>query len=209
MTDPASQDKRFTQKLTDLPLTVWLTALAIKRPVTTGMLMLSLFVTGLISSKLLPQESWPALNIPVAFINVPYNGATPEEVERLITRPIEEAVSTLGGITEMRSNSRADRASIQVFMELGVDLDSKIMEVREKVDMVRYLLPDDVQRVFVQKFSTSDLPVISLVLSGDKNLSQAYDFLDRKLQQPLERLEGVGQVEMRGVIQPFIEIQLD
>jgi len=209
MTTPKSYNKRFTQKLTDLPATVWLTSLAIKRPVTTGMLIMSLFVTGLISSKLLPQESWPALNIPIAFINVPYNGATPEEVERLITRPIEEAVATLGGITEMRSTSRADRASIRVFMDLGTDLDSKILEVREKVDMVRYLLPDDVERVFVQKFSTQDLPVISLVLSGDNNLSQAYDFLDQKLQQPLERLEGVGQVEMRGVIQPYIEIQLD
>jgi HAE1 family hydrophobic/amphiphilic exporter-1 len=209
MTTPSTLDKRFTQKLTDLPLTVWLTALAIKRPVTTAMLILSFFVTGLVASKLLPQESWPALNIPVAFINVPYNGATPEEVERLITRPIEEAVSTLSGITEMQSSSRADRASIQVFMELGVDLDSKILEVREKVDMVRYLLPDDVQRVLVQKFSTTDLPVISLVLSGDKNLSQAYDFLDRKIKQPLQRLKGVGQVEMRGIIKPYIEIQLD
>ncbi len=209
MTAPKSKDKSLTQKLTDLPLTVWLTALAIKRPVTTGMLILSLFVTGLIASKLLPQESWPALNVPVVFITVPYSGATPEEVERLITRPIEEAVATLGGITQLRSNSRADRVSIQVIMELGVDLDSKIMEVREKVDMVRYLLPDDVRRVYVQKFSTADIPVLSLVLSGDENLSQAYDFLNRKLKQPLERLEGVGQVEMRGVIQPFIEIQVD
>jgi len=208
MTDD-NKHKGFSQKLRDLPITVWLTALAIKRPVTTGMLILSLFVTGLVASRLLPQESLPTLNIPVAFINVPYNGATPEEVERLITRPIEEAVATLGGITELRSNSRANGASIQVIMNLGEDLDSKIMEVREKVDMVRYLLPDDVQRVFVQKFSTQDLPIVSLVLSGDKNLSQAYDFLNRKMLQAIERIEGVGQVEMRGVIQPFIEIQLD
>lgn len=209
MTTPTSQNKRITQKLTDLPVTVWLTALAIKRPVTTGMLILSLFVTGLIASKLLPQESYPALSFPVVFITVPYSGATPEEVERLITRPLEEAVSTLGGITEIRSTSSADRASIRVIMQLGVDLDSKIMAVREKVDMVRNRLPDDVERVFVQKFSTADIPVLSLVLSGDRNLSEAYDFLEKKLQQPLERLEGVGQVQMRGVIQPLIEIQLD
>jgi HAE1 family hydrophobic/amphiphilic exporter-1 len=209
MTTSAPKKKGMKQSIFDLPATVWLTALAIKRPVTTAMLMLSLFVTGLVASKLLPQESWPSLNIPVAFINVPYNGATPEEVERLITRPLEEAVSTLGGITEMRSTSRADSASIQVMMDLGVDLNSKIMEVREKVDMVRHLLPDDVQRVMVQKFSTEDLPVMSLVLSGDKNLSQAYDFLERKLKNPIERIQGVGKVEMRGVIQPHIEIHLD
>jgi HAE1 family hydrophobic/amphiphilic exporter-1 len=209
MTNLTSKKKTGKQSIFDLPATVWLTALAIRRPVTTAMLMLSLFVTGLVASKLLPQESWPALNIPMAFINVPYNGATPEEVERLITRPIEEAVSTLGGITEIRSTSRADSASIRVMMDLGTDLDSKILEVREKVDMVRHLLPDDVQRVMVQKFSTEDLPVISLVLSGDKNLSSAYDFIDKKLKNPLERLQGVGKVEMRGVVQPNIEIHLD
>jgi HAE1 family hydrophobic/amphiphilic exporter-1 len=209
MTESTAKNNKFKQKFADLPITVWLTALAIKRPVTTAMFMLSLFVTGLIASKLLPQESWPSINIPMAFINVPYNGATPEEVERLITKPIEEAVSTLGGITEMISRSRADSASIQIMMDLGSDLDSKILEVREKVDMVRHLLPDDVERVLVQKFSTEDLPVMSLVLSGDKNLAQAYDFLDKKLKNPLKRLKGVGNVEMRGVIQPHIEIHLD
>jgi HAE1 family hydrophobic/amphiphilic exporter-1 len=209
MTDPKVKDKTVKQKIVDLPATVWLTAIAIKRPVTTAMLMLSLFVTGLIASRLLPQESWPALNIPMAFINVPYNGATPEEVERLITRPIEEAVATLSGITEMKSRSRADSSSIQIMMDLGSDLDSKILEVREKVDMVRHLLPDDVQRVWVQKFSTEDLPIMSLVLSGDKNLSRAFDFLDKKLTSPLKRLKGIGNVEMRGVIQPHIEIHLD
>jgi HAE1 family hydrophobic/amphiphilic exporter-1 len=111
MTNSTSKNKTGKQSIFDLPATVWLTALAIRRPVTTAMLMLSLFVTGLVASKLLPQESWPSLNIPMAFINVPYNGATPEEVERLITRPIEEAVSTLGGITEIRSTSRADSVS--------------------------------------------------------------------------------------------------
>jgi HAE1 family hydrophobic/amphiphilic exporter-1 len=209
MTHPAAKTRKFTQKITNLPMTVWLTALAIKRPVTTIMFMLSLFVTGLIASKLIPQESLPALNIPMAFINVPYNGATPEEVERLITKPIEEAVATLSGITEITSKSRANSTSIQILMNLGSDLDNKILEVREKVDMVRHLLPDDVQRVYVQKFSTEDLPVISLVLSGDQNLAQAYDFLEKTLENPLERLKGVGNVQMRGVIQPYIEIHLD
>ena len=78
MTTPTPKKKGMKQSIFHLPATVWLTALAIKRPVTTAMLMLSLFVTGLVASKLLPQESWPSLNIPVAFINVPYNGATPE-----------------------------------------------------------------------------------------------------------------------------------
>jgi len=197
------------KKLSSFPLHIWLTALAIKRPVTTAMLMISLFITGIVASRLLPQESWPAINIPMAFVYVPYSGATPDEVERLITRPLEEALGTLSDVTEMRSRSRADSANIQVMMKLSTDLDSKILEVREKVDMVRHLLPDDVQRVFVRKFSTEDIPVISLTVSSEKDLSTAYDFLDKQLKRPIERLHGVGQIDFRGVNRPHIEIQLD
>lgn len=195
--------------LSTLTYNVWLTALAIKRPVTTMMIVMSLFVTGLISSRLLPQESWPTVNIPMVFINVPYNGATPEEVERLITRPVEEALATLSGIVEMTSKSRADSARIQIMMELSTDLDSKILEVREKIDLIKHLLPDDVQRVWVQKFSTDDIPVLNIVLSGEQNLATAYDFLNTKLKQPIERLKGVGNVAFRGVVRPHIEIQLN
>ncbi|WP_448547780.1 efflux RND transporter permease subunit [Thalassotalea fusca] len=192
-----------------LPVNVWLSVLSIRRPVTTVMVMLSLFITGIVASRLLPQESWPTLSVPVVFIQVPYSGATPDEVERLITRPLEEALATLSGVTEMHSRSRADSAGIRLNMKLNTDLDSKILEVREKVDMVRHLLPDDVRRVFVQKFSTDDMPVASLTLSSEQDLAYAYDLLNRNLKQPLERLIGVGKVEFRGVVEPQIQIQLD
>ena len=192
-----------------LPINLWLSALALKRPVTTVMIMLSLFMTGLVASRLLPQESWPSVNAPVMFISVPYSGSSPKEVERLITRPIEEAIATVGGISSMKSRSRADSAAIQIMMDLGSDLDSKILEVREKVDMISHLLPDDVQRVKVQKFSTQDIPVMTLTLTGKNDLSHAYDFLNNKLVRKIERLSGVGKIELRGVVKPNIEIKLD
>jgi len=198
-----------TPKKNGLPINLWLSALALKRPVTTVMIMLSLFVTGLVASRLLPQESWPSVNAPVMFIYVPYGGSSPQEVERLITRPIEEAIATVGGISSMKSRSRADSASIQIMMDLSSDLDSKILEVREKVDMISHLLPDDVQRVNVQKFSTQDIPIMTLTVTGDKNLPHAYDFLNKKLVRKIERLAGVGKTELRGVVKPNIEIKLD
>ena len=192
-----------------LPASLWLTALAIKRPVTTVMIMISLFVAGIVASRFLPQESWPAVNVPAAFVNVPYNGATPAEVERLITKPIEEALATLEGITEMTSRSSANASRIQLQMKLSTELDNKILEVREKVDMVRHLLPEDVERVYVRKFSTEDLPIISLVLSSDQDLSLAYDFLDKNLKQPIERIKGVGSSDFLGMVKPAIEMILD
>lgn len=207
MTNNISHDDN--KKLNHYAINLWITVLAIRRPVTTFMIMLSLFVTGLIASRLLPQESLPALTVPVAFISVPYPGATPQEVERLITRPLEEALATMGDITEMRSRSRANFGSVQLVMKLSVDLDSKIMEVREKVDMVRHLLPDDIEQIRVQKFSTEDLPVIDIVISSEQDISKAYDFLEKRLKQPLERLAGVGKTEFRGVNEPSIQILLD
>ncbi|WP_170940451.1 efflux RND transporter permease subunit [Pseudoalteromonas sp. NBT06-2] len=192
-----------------LPINLWLTSLALKRPVTTVMVMLSLFVTGLVASRLLPQESWPSVTVPVVFIYVPYSGSSPKEVERLITRPIEEAIATVGGISSMKSRSRANSSGIQIMMDLGSDLDSKILEIREKVDMISHLLPDDVQKVNVQKFSTDDFPIMTLTISGEKDLSHAYDFLNKKLVRKIERLIGVGKIELRGVVKPNIEIKLD
>ncbi|MDP2562891.1 efflux RND transporter permease subunit [Psychrobium sp. 1_MG-2023] len=188
---------------------LWLTALALKRPVTTVMIMLSLFLTGLVASRLLPQESWPKVNAPFVLVNVPYGGSTPAEVERLITRPVEEALATMGGITKMRSRSRAGSASIELQMALNADLDDKVLEAREKVDMIAHLLPEDVQRVNVQKFSTGDMPILTLVLSGETDLSTAYDFLNRELIRKIERIHGVAKTELRGVNSPQIEIKLD
>jgi len=94
-------------------------------------------------------------------------------------------------------------------MKLNSDLDAKILEAREKIDMVRHLLPDDVQRIYVQKFNTEDIPVINVIMASDRPLSTAYDFLDKQVRQKLERIEGVGKVEFRGVSKGYIEIEID
>lgn len=200
---------RETIKLSKVPAAAWLSALAIKRPVTCIMFMLSLVMTGLVASQLLKKESWPAINAPFVVVQVPYRGATPAEIERLITRPLEEALATMGGISVMMSRSRADSSVVQLMMKLNSDLDAKILEAREKIDMVRHLLPDDVQRVYVQKFNTEDIPVINVIMASDRPLSTAYDFLDKQVRQRLERIQGVGKVEFRGVSKGYIEIEID
>src|SRR5690606_4510901 len=109
----------------------------------------SMIVTGLIATKLLPLEQFPEANAPFIFVSLPYQGSTPEEVERTITRPVEEALSTLSGIKRMNSNSRADGAF--VFMEFSDwSRDSTIVasQARDRIDAIRDELPDDFQRYF-------------------------------------------------------------
>jgi HAE1 family hydrophobic/amphiphilic exporter-1 len=184
------------------------TEIALRRPVTTVMLFVCFAAIGAISAKLLPLEYFPDIEFPAVFVQVPYQGSTPEEVERLITRPIEEAVSTIGGIENLRSSSSQNEAGIQIFFGWGSDVAVKGVEVLDKIDAIRGQLPSDVERIFVLKFSTNDQPILTIRLSSSRDLSDAYDMLDRNLKRRLERIEGVSQVRLYGVEKREIRIQL-
>lgn len=186
-----------------------ITALSLKRPVTTVMLFVCFATIGTISARLLPLEKFPDIEFPGVFVEIPYQGSTPEEVERLITRPIEESISTLGGIRELRSTSSRDGAQIQVFFSWDKDVAVKGIEVRDRIDAVRDQLPADVERIFVAKFSAGDAPILTIRLSSNRDLSDAYDMLDRNIKRRLERIEGVSQVRLYGVEKREIRIQLD
>lgn len=186
-----------------------ITKLAVRRPVTTVMAFVAILLFGMASSRLLPLELFPGIDIPQIMVQVPYKGSTPAEVERDITRVLEESLATMSGIEEMTSESSQDGAFISLDMKWGENVATKSLEAREKVDAVRHLLPKDVERVFIQQFSTSDMPIFNLRISSDRELSGAYDLLEKQLRQPLERVDGVSQVTLYGVEQKQISIRVD
>ncbi len=175
------------------------TEISLARPVTTFVVFVALALVGLIASRLLPLEKFPDIEFPGIFIQVPYPGSTPEEVERQITRPVEEALATLSGVEHMYSRSSSDQA--EIFLEFGWDqkMGAKGIEARAKVDSIRDQLPADVRRVLVFTGSLGDQPVLQLRISSDRDLSDSYDLLDRLLKRRIERLEGVSQVQLHGV----------
>jgi HAE1 family hydrophobic/amphiphilic exporter-1 len=184
------------------------TELALRRPVTTVVVFVALSLIGLLASRLLPLEKFPDIEFPGIFIQIPYDGSTPEEVERLITRPVEEALATLSGVERMFSSSSED--STQIFLQFGWDqqMGAKGIEARAKVDSIRHLLPNDVQRVLVFTGSLGDQPVLQLRISSEKDLSGSYEMLDRLLSRRLERIEGVSRVDLQGVDAREIRILL-
>ncbi|GLS84173.1 efflux RND transporter permease subunit [Paraferrimonas haliotis] len=186
-----------------------ITAIALKRPVTTLMAFVSMLLLGLVSARLLPLEMFPGIEIPRVFINAPYQGSSPAETERQVTKVLEEALATMGGIQEMRSNSNEDGAFINISLKWGESIANKSLEAREKIDEVRHLLPPDLERVFVQQFSTDDMSILTLRLSSQRELSNAYDLLDKQLKRPLERVQGVSKVELYGTNKRQVEIRLD
>ncbi|OUR61269.1 acriflavin resistance protein [Colwellia sp. 39_35_sub15_T18] len=185
-----------------------LTTLALKKPVTTFMLCLTMLLTGVAATQLLPLEKWPGIDIPEMMISAPYQASTPAEVERLVTKPLEEALSTMGGIIRLNSNSTEHGAEIGIEVKWENSLTGKAIEAREKIDAVRHLLPEDLQRIFVYQFSTADLPILTLRISSERELKNSYQLLNNYLKKPLERLSGVSKVELYGIDPRQISIRL-
>lgn len=185
-----------------------LAELSLKRPVTITMFFLSMMVIGLIAAVRLPLEKFPEIEVPFLFVDVPYPGSTPAEVERVLARPIEEALSTIPGVQRMRSTSRAD--GLQIFMQFkwGNSVAVKAVEAREKLDAIRKELPSDLQRYQVLKFSTSDEPLLQLRVASDFDMTNSYELLDRRVKRPLERIAGVARVSIEGVAPPELQIEL-
>ena len=186
-----------------------LASFAIRRPVTIAMVFFSLLIMGLGASQYLPLEKFPGIDFPELYVQVPYQDATPAEIEKMITRPVEEALATMSGIKRLRSFSNENSAQISIQFDWDANIKAKSIEAREKIDAIRHLLPDDVERVMVFKFNLADMPVFQLRLSSDRDISSSYDLLERTLKMPIERVKGVSRVELYGVQKKQISIRLN
>jgi len=185
------------------------TEVALRRPVTTVVVFVALGFIGLLASRLLPLEKFPDIEFPGIFIQIPYAGSTPEEIERLITRPVEETLATLSGVEAMFSTSNEDQSQVFLQFDWDEEMGAKGIEARAKIDGIRDQLPADVQRFFIFTGSLSDQPVLQLRISSEHDLSDSYDMLDRLLKRRIERLDGVSQVQLQGVDQREIRVLLD
>ncbi len=183
---------------------------SLRRPVTTVMLFVSLVVVGLIAAFRLPLEALPDVSAPFLFVQLPYEGSSPEEVERNLLRPAEEALATMTGIKRMRGQADANGAGIFMeFRDWDRDIAITASEARERLDAIRDELPDDFRRYFVFKWSSSDQAILRVRLAGNVDLSASYDLLDRLLKRRLERVPGVARVEINGAPANEVEIAID
>ncbi|MBS0212891.1 MAG: efflux RND transporter permease subunit [Proteobacteria bacterium] len=183
---------------------------SLKRPVTTTMFFVSMVVIGLIAAFRLPLEAMPDVSAPFIDVNVPYAGSTPAEVERTILRPTEEALATMSGIKHMNSSATASGANVFIeFSDWSRDIAITASQARQRMDGIRDQLPSDVQRYFVEKFSTSDQPVLQVRMAGAKDLSNEYALIDREFKRPIERLPGVAKVDISGAVPDEVEIAVD
>jgi HAE1 family hydrophobic/amphiphilic exporter-1 len=185
-----------------------ITEFAFKRPVTVLMVFTSVIILGWIASSRIPLAFMPEFTGPGLWIEIPYPGSTPEEVERLVVKPAEEVLATVSGVKNIRSWSRESGGGIQVEFTWGDNVELKALEAKEKLDGIRSQWPSDLERFFVNQWSTNDWAILNLRISSERDLSMAYDMLNRNLKRRLERIDGVSRVTLYGVEKREIKINL-
>jgi hydrophobic/amphiphilic exporter-1 (mainly G- bacteria), HAE1 family len=185
------------------------TQLALQRPVTTIMIALAVLAVGLIATRLLRLEAMPDISFPGMRIIIPYPGSTPEEMEQLVVRPVEEALATLSGIEEIRATAGSDEAEFSVQFSWDRDPETAAFEVRTKIDSIRPQLPAAADRILMFSFSASDQPVTVIRIASEQDLTDQYDTLEKFLKRPIERLDGVARVELQGVEPRELRVLVD
>ncbi len=186
-----------------------LSKLAAHRPVGTAMLYLCVAVLGIVASQKLAVDLMPEVDMPRVSVTTTYTGVAPEEIESLITRPIEQTLSTIEGIDELTSTSSEGISRVQANFDWGKDLNEAVNDIRESLDRVRDVLPEDADAPSIWKFNLSDMPVAFLGLSGDGDVRRIRYLADDVLSRRLERVPGVASVDVRGGRVREIQILLD
>ncbi len=185
--------------------------LAIRRPVTTLTILVTLVVLGMVALDRLPLGFMPEVEEPVLFVQVPFPNSTPEQTERLVIRPLEEVLGSVKGVTNMWSNCSADGGRIRLDFDWGHEMSLARAEVLERVDRVRRELPDTIGDITVGggwDAAEDDAPILEGRLSSKRNLSESYELLERKIVRPLERIPGVASVGLDGVNPKEVRINL-
>ncbi len=184
-------------------------SLAIKRPVFIVMIVLSIITLGVIGYKRLPVDLLPNVEFPTIQVIVAYPGASAEEIETLITRPIEDAFSTLEGIDKVSSSSKEGVATIAASFNLGVDPKFAEIKVRDKVQMVKTVLPKEIQEPTIYRFSFSDIPIIYTSVSGKRDISFLRDIAEDIIKPELERIPGIANVQIFGGRKKVVKITVN
>ncbi|HEY0022959.1 MAG TPA: efflux RND transporter permease subunit [Longimicrobium sp.] len=189
---------------------MFLSDVSIKRPVFATMMMVTLVVLGVIGYQRLAIDEYPDVSYPVVVAQTSYPGASPEVMEREVSRPIEEALNTVQGIQEITSTSMEGSSLVRVQLQLGVNVMEAQQEVQAKIARMRRQLPDDIDDPVIIRFDPNERAIMSIaVQSGDRPLRELTELADEVISTRLEAIPGVGGVNLIGGTDRQIQVQLN
>nr|WP_028563062.1 efflux RND transporter permease subunit [Paenibacillus pinihumi] len=182
--------------------------ISVRRPIGISMVVLAVIALGLVSLKNLAVDLFPKIDVPVAVVATSYQGAAPEEIEKLITRPLEAVLSSIQGMDKISSQSQANSSLVMLQFKSGTNLDNTLLDIREKVDQVKNMLPKEANSPSVLRFDPQQMPIMSLGLSGGDQ-ADLQRLAENQLIPYLERQNGVASVSAAGGRTREILIELD
>ena len=183
--------------------------IAVKRPVTTVMLTLCLVVTGLVSMGRVPLGLLPEMKLPYAAVITTYGTSGPQEVETLVTRPLESSLASLSNLKNIISYSSLGMSTIIVEFAWGTNMDLATLEMRERTDLIKGRLPEGADAPLVVRFDPSSIPLMQIGLDGRYDLVTLRQIADDVVAPRLERLEGVANVTVEGGLEREIRVAVD
>lgn len=186
-----------------------LSGLAIKRAITFSMIYFFLVGFGLFGLARLKIDLYPDISFPVIAIITTYSGVAPEDMETLVTKPIEEAVASVEKIKHIRSLSKLGASLILAEFDWGMDLDKAERDIRNNIDLVKGSLPDEADEPIIFQFDPQKMPILFMSVSGPMGPAELRELCRRRIKPALERLEGVASVETAGGLKRQIQVEVD
>ncbi|HEX2998757.1 MAG TPA: efflux RND transporter permease subunit, partial [Armatimonadota bacterium] len=188
---------------------MWFTRLAILRPILIGMLFAAFVVLGLRSMGSIPAELNPRVEIPTLLVTTVFPGAGPEEVENLISKPLEDSVATVSRVKDIFSSSQESLSVVTLDFAIGTPLDEALAAVRERVEAAKLELPDGAHSPVVSKLDLNALPVMTIALTGGDNVETLRSLAEDQVKYYLDRVPGVASVQVRGGARREIQVAVE
>jgi HAE1 family hydrophobic/amphiphilic exporter-1 len=188
---------------------MFLATASTRRPIAMGCLLIALIVLGLNSYRKLSLENMPAVDLPYISVVTTWVGATPEDIEKDVTKHIEDAVSGIDGLKHVESSSLENLSLVILEFNLNVSVDTAAQDVREKLDVVLSRLPSDADRPVIQKVNINATPFVNLFLSGDVPVDELFDYADHVIRDRFATIPGVAEVQIIGGNEREIWVELD
>lgn len=171
---------------------------SVKRPVTVAMAALVLILFGAVSFTRMSVDLMPKMDLPILMVMAPYDGAGPEEVEEMVTKPLESSMAGISGIDTIQSVSSAGNSIVMLMFDYDTNLDTATNAVRDKVDMAKMMMPKEAGDVSIMKLDMNSMPVVMMGVSGDRSLDDVKKIVDEKIIPRLERIDGVAAANVMG-----------
>jgi HAE1 family hydrophobic/amphiphilic exporter-1 len=182
---------------------------SVKNPITTIMVFVAILVFGVYSLVKLPIDFYPEMEFPAIMVFTSYSGANASDVERNVSEPLERGLNTVSNIKQVYSTSRDNVSIVTLEFEFGTNLDGAANDVRDALSMYSAYLPDDAEDPIIFKFSTNMMPILMYAITADESYAGIEDQLEEKMVNPLNRIDGIGNISLLGVPKREVGINID